>query len=262
MGCGASKKPVQPTDKKIDAALRESAGALAEPEWQLPAREPPAARRPGQTTAGSPRSGPGGSSFGGAGPSAKRSSVLPAHIEMGELTTLCQSSHFDRTQVENLYELFKAISASGEDDGLIDKTEFQKAMGLKRNLFVDRMFELFDANGDQSINFQEFVAGLSVFTTRAKEAEKTKFSFRMYDFNGDEMIDKHELGRMLQATIDENKLNITREQARQLIDDTFEEAQTAKPGQISFEEYAAMVSKKPQLLEFMTIQSLNSMISS
>ena len=32
--------------------------------------------------------------------------------------------------------------------GLIDKSEFQEALGLKRNLFVDRMFELFDANGD------------------------------------------------------------------------------------------------------------------
>lgn len=71
------------------------------------------------------------------------------------------------------------------------------------------MFELFDANGalahfsrsyrwrafaptllhsvcagDQSINFAEFVAGLSTFTTRAKPAEKAKFSFKMYDFNG------------------------------------------------------------------------------
>jgi Ca2+-binding EF-hand superfamily protein len=185
--------------------------------------------------------------------------------------------------VEKLYELFKVISSSGDDDGLIDKSEFQSALGLKRNLFVDRMFELFDANGDQSINFAEFVAGLSTFTTRAKPAEKAKFSFKMYDFNGDELIDKQELGRMLQATIDENNLNISPAQAQQLIDDTFEEANTATPGYITFEEYSAMVSKKPQvhpcplwvhlglrltqsrrpvqLLEFMTIQSLNSLIS-
>lgn len=196
-----------------------------------------------------------------AGSSAPSSCVLPARIRTEELIKLCQSSHFDRTQVEKLYELFKVISSSGDDDGLIDKSEFQRALGLKRNLFVDRMFELFDANGDQSINFAEFVAGLSTFTTRAKPAEKAKFSFKMYDFNGDELIDKQELGRMLQATIDENKLNISPAQAQQLIDDTFEEANTATPGYITFEEYSAMVSKKPQLLEFMTIQSLNSLIS-
>ena len=51
------------------------------------------------------------------------------------------------------------------------------------------------------------------------------------------------------------------QQAQQLIDDTFDEAQPATPGFITFDEYSAMVSRKPQLLEFMTIQSLNSMIS-
>ena len=154
--------------------------------------------------------------------------------------------------------------------------EFQRALGLKRNLFVDRMFELFDSNNDQNINFPEFVAGLSCFTLRAKPKEKALFSFRMYDFNGvpltkpssaarvpdaeppasrvvgDEKIDKKELGLMLQATIDDNKLSITPEQASKLIDDTFEEANTAQPGLISFDEYMAMVNKKPQLLEFMT----------
>ena len=159
--------------------------------------------------------------------------------------------------------------------------EFQRALGLKRNLFVDRMFELFDSNNDQNINFPEFVAGLSCFTLRAKPKEKALFSFRMYDFNGaprakpndtappsaarvpaaepraprvagDEKIDKKELGLMLQATIDDNKLSITPEQASKLIDDTFEEANTAQPGLITFDEYMAMVNKTPQLLEFMT----------
>ena len=164
-------------------------------------------------------------------------------------------------QVEKLYELFKVISSSGDDDGLIDKSEFQQALGLKRNLFVDRMFELFDANGDKNINFTEFVAGLSVFTVRAKAAEKARFSFRMYDFNADGKIDKAELGRMLQATIEENSLNITPEAAQELLDATFVEAECAEAGTMTFDEYQALVTKKPQLLEFMTITSLNQVIS-
>ena len=163
--------------------------------------------------------------------------------------------------MEKLYELFKVISSSGDDDGLIDKSEFQQALGLKRNLFVDRMFELFDANGDKNINFTEFVAGLSVFTKRAKGEEKARFSFRMYDFNADGKIDKAELGRMLQATIEENSLNITPEAAQELLDATFAEAECAEAGLMTFDEYQALVTKKPQLLEFMTITSLNQVIS-
>ena len=65
---------------------------------------------------------------------------------------------------------------------------------------------------------------------------------------------------MLQATIDENKLTITAAQAQRLIDDTFDEAGPATPGYITFGEYQAMVAKKPQLLEFMTIRSLSAML--
>ena len=177
------------------------------------------------------------------------------------LTDTTHTLPLARAQVEKLYELFKVISSSGDDDGLIDKSEFQQALGLKRNLFVDRMFELFDANGDKNINFTEFVAGLSVFTKRAKGEEKARFSFRMYDFNADGKIDKAELGRMLQATIEENSLNITPEAAQELLDATFAEAECAESGLMTFDEYQALVTKKPQLLEFMTITSLNQVIS-
>ena len=182
---------------------------------------------------------------------------LPSRAALTDTHTLPLA----RAQVEKLYELFKVISSSGDDDGLIDKSEFQQALGLKRNLFVDRMFELFDANGDKNINFTEFVAGLSVFTVRAKAAEKARFSFRMYDFNADGKIDKAELGRMLQATIEENSLNITPEAAQELLDATFVEAECAEAGTMTFDEYQALVTKKPQLLEFMTITSLNQVIS-
>lgn len=155
----------------------------------------------------------------------------------------------------------RAAKLASEAIAHASAAEFQRALGLKRNLFVDRMFELFDANGDQNINFSEFIAGLSTFTFRAKPAEKARFSFRMYDFNGDERIDKDELGRMLRSTIEDNKLNITPEQADQLIEDTFVEAKSSTPGFINFDEYMAMVVKKPQLLEFMTIRSLNTIIT-
>ena len=194
------------------------------------------------------------------------SASLPAgqgreHLPSSAALTNTHTLPLARAQVEKLYELFKVISSSGDDDGLIDKSEFQQALGLKRNLFVDRMFELFDANGDKNINFTEFVAGLSVFTKRAKGEEKARFSFRMYDFNADGKIDKAELGRMLQATIEENSLNITPEAAQELLDATFAEAECAESGLMTFDEYQALVTKKPQLLEFMTITSLNQVIS-
>jgi len=257
MGCGASTAkvaPGEPAPKAPDASPEPAPPVEAAPPVRVasPAKQEPtpAKAEPAQPpqTAAQPKK------------TTCSSKTLPERIRTEELIKLCQSSHFDRTQVESLYELFKVISSSGDDDGLIDKAEFQRALGLKKNLFVDRMFELFDSNNDQSINFTEFIAGLSCFTTRAKPAEKCRFSFKMYDFNGDDVIDKQELTRMLHATIEDNKIKILPEDASRLIDATFEECQCATPGQITFEEYGALVAKKPHLLEFMTIQSLSSLI--
>jgi len=277
MGCGASKP--EPAKAGSEAAPQQkyqespAEKPAAEKEAQKPAQTaqtaqpPPPSEQPGgqpkavqpeppprvAETRPTPSAAPAPATNG----EISQSKTLPERIRTEELIKLCQSSHFDRTQVEKLYELFKVISSSGDDDGLIDKAEFTRALGLKHNLFVDRMFELFDANGDQNINFQEFIAGLSCFTLRAKPVEKARFSFRMYDFNGDEQIDKDELGRMLKSTIEDNKLNITAEQAEELVNSTFLEAKTSQPDYINFDEYMALVTKKPQLLEFMTIRSLN-----
>lgn len=75
-------------------------------------------------------------------------------------------------EIAALYSHFQKISSSKSDDGLIDKDEFQAALGLKDRLFVDRIFTLFDENGDAQINFREFLCGLSVFCTRGTFEQK------------------------------------------------------------------------------------------
>jgi hypothetical protein len=51
-------------------------------------------------------------------------------------------------KIHELHEHFSSISGSLTQDGLIDKAEFQKALGMKDSLFIDRVFTLFDKNGD------------------------------------------------------------------------------------------------------------------
>ena len=51
-------------------------------------------------------------------------------------------------KIQELHEHFTAISGSVTKDGLIDRAEFTRALGMKDSLFVDRVFNLFDKNGD------------------------------------------------------------------------------------------------------------------
>lgn len=57
--------------------------------------------------------------------------------------------------------------------------EFQKALGCKSSFFVDRVFHLFDENGDGFINFSEFACGIAILSPKGTFAMKVSCSSRL-----------------------------------------------------------------------------------
>lgn len=176
-----------------------------------------------------------------------------AKLKKVEIEKLADETHFDADEIQTLYEHFRSISSSKDDDAVIDIEEFKAALGLKTSLFVERCFALFDHDRDKSIDFREFLLGLSVFSEKGTLDEKLRFSFRIYDVDGDGIITKPELIRLLEACLAENGLSLPSEQLKSLVDKTFEEADVDGDGGISFNEYRALVSKHPSMISNMTI---------
>ena len=54
--------------------------------------------------------------------------------------------------------------------------------------FVNRMFEVIDENKDGMIEFAEYLQVLSILSTKATAEEKLRFSYKIYDFDGDNII--------------------------------------------------------------------------
>lgn len=100
------------------------------------------------------------------------------------------------------------------------------------------MIAIFDEDGGGDVDFQEFVQGLSAFSSKGDKEQKLKFAFKVYDIDRDGYISNGELFIVLKMMVGSN---LKDQQLQQIVDKTIMEADLDKDGKISFEEFVKMV---------------------
>ena len=81
---------------------------------------------------------------------------------------------------------------------MIDYTEFCEVLQVDPSPQGEKLFQLFDYEKSGQIDVREFMIGLSNFTGAGKD-DKLKFAFMIFDEDGNGVITKGELTRILQA---------------------------------------------------------------
>lgn len=121
---------------------------------------------------------------------------------------------FTKDELKFLCIHFNSLS---EGNDSINKQQFHKSLILKNNELIDNIFRVFDEDKDECISFKEYISNLILMSPMASYDEKLKFSFNIYDKDGDGYISQDDLKIVIIAIMMENGLVATNDNIQELL---------------------------------------------
>ncbi|KAF3428614.1 hypothetical protein E2986_03740 [Frieseomelitta varia] len=142
----------------------------------------------------------------------------------------------DVDEIRRLGKRFRKLDL--DNSGALSIDEFMSLPELQQNPLVQRVIDIFDADGNGEVDFKEFIHGVSQFSVKGDKESKLRFAFRIYDMDNDGFISNGELFQVLKMMVG-NNLKDT--QLQQIVDKTILFADKDEDGKISFEEFCSVV---------------------
>ncbi|XP_076766799.1 NADPH oxidase [Xylocopa sonorina] len=156
---------------------------------------------------------------------------------------------FDKRSLEWLEKIFKQTVGNEKE---IKREEFNKIVTSKNPFFTDRVFQIFDKDNSGTISLQEFLDAMHQFAGKSPD-DKIKFLFKVYDIDGDGLIQLHELEHVMRACMEENGIQFSEDQIAELTIALFEDADQTNRGAITCEALKKQLQKHDGLLENLSI---------
>ncbi|XP_049777239.1 dual oxidase [Schistocerca cancellata] len=126
----------------------------------------------------------------------------------------------------------------------LSKSEFASALGMKPDaVFVRKMFNIVDKDGDGRISFQEFLDTVVLFS-RGKTEDKLRIIFDMCDNDRNGVIDKGELSEMLRSLVEiARTTSLSDQHVTELIDGMFQDAGLQHKDSLTYSDFKLMMKE-------------------
>merc|ERR1719421_1154807 len=145
---------------------------------------------------------------------------------------------------ESIKKAYKRFQATDKDkSGMIDYTEFCEILQVDPSPNCERLFQMFDNDRAGQIDVREFMIGLANFSGAGKD-DKLKFAFMVFDEDGNGVITKSELTKILKA----NHMAKEDSEVARKAETIMAQADKDGDGVVTFDEFVIVSKKFPNIL--------------
>eukprot|EP01091_Cochliopodium_minus_P010832 TRINITY_DN2963_c0_g1_i1.p1 TRINITY_DN2963_c0_g1~~TRINITY_DN2963_c0_g1_i1.p1 ORF type:complete len:188 (-),score=63.08 TRINITY_DN2963_c0_g1_i1:34-597(-) len=173
-------------------------------------------------------------------------------LQKEESVQLEKTYGYDEKELLSIYKHFR----KGAPNGSLDKNHFKDIMrmiGINDEFLVDLVFNNLDISKKNEIGFNDFLEFLSIFI-KGDNDKKIKFSFQLYDIDGDGYISKNEMITIAKSLFKLNDSLITFSGEAytdpvEFVDDYFEKMDLDGDDKISYEDFLEGSMKNSDVLQ-------------
>ncbi|KAG9352128.1 hypothetical protein JZ751_020541, partial [Albula glossodonta] len=171
-------------------------------------------------------------------------------VTMGQVQS--EEEEVELAQIQDLYAVFMQECPSGA----LHLHEFKRIFRVQssseeESLYIETIFRSFDTNKDNAIDFMEYVAALHL-VLRGKLEDRLKWSFKVYDRDGNGKLDRHEVKHIIRIIYKLKRLDIEMT-PNEVCDRIFELVDQNKDGQISLTEFLEGAQKDEWVMNMLKL---------
>lgn len=168
------------------------------------------------------------------------------------LASLCRATRFTEAELKRIYRGFKAECPTGvvrEDTFKCIYSQFFP-QGANTSQYAHYVFNTLDQDHSGLLSFEDFVTGLSILS-RGSIDEKLRWTFSLYDINGDGCITREEMTDIVTAVYELmgkfSDPNLDHEGVRQKVDRMFQKMDGNRDGVVTLSEFLEACRADPDI---------------
>ncbi|XP_055376965.1 calcium and integrin-binding protein 1-like [Condylostylus longicornis] len=152
---------------------------------------------------------------------------------------------FSKKEILFAHKKFKALAPEKVGHNKNAKLAMNKILQypeLRVNPFGDRICKVFSSSNDGDCTFEDFLDMMSVFSDACPKSVKAEHAFRIYDFDGDDMLGVSDLKQVIERLVGPDNC-LKENDIKQLIQNILAEADLDDDGALSFPEFEHIIDK-------------------